>query len=360
MLDAERRRVGVVVEECQIRAPAHPHGEAGGQHDADDRAQALRPGIRLARAASATSPSRASAHRSRRRPRETRSIIARLELTDQSFRRNRTPERPPVRPPHGSLMPAIRRQLTRADLEALDRADPLARFQRRSSRFPTGIDLSRWQFARRVAPGHRRPRRGCGPREWGEGLIRSWNDAGWIDLAGRVAGKIATADRRARRASVAVGDSTSVNVFKLLAAALALRPGRRIDPLGARESSRPISTSRRGSRRLLDRGHVLRCASRDEIVAAIDDDTAVVMLTHVSYRHRRHARHGRRSPARRMPGARWCSGISPIRPARFPSISPRATPIWRSGAAISSSTAVLARRPSCSWRRGSTPDSACR
>ena len=61
--------------------------------------------------------------------------------------------------------------------------------------------------------------------EWGRGLIRSWNQAGWFTLATRIAGKIA-ALVGASTDAVAVGDSTSINLYKLAAAALELRPGR--------------------------------------------------------------------------------------------------------------------------------------
>ena len=52
--------------------------------------------------------------------------------------------------------------------------------------------------------------------EWGEGLIRGWNTAGWIDLPRRVGDKIARLIG-AEPGEVVVADSTSVNLFKLLA-----------------------------------------------------------------------------------------------------------------------------------------------
>src|SRR5919109_4243372 len=55
--------------------------------------------------------------------------------------------------------------------------------------------------------------------EWGAGLIRSWNSAGWIALSQRVAGKIARLIG-AQPEHVAVTDATSVNLFKVLSAAI--------------------------------------------------------------------------------------------------------------------------------------------
>ena len=65
-------------------------------------------------------------------------------------------------------------------------------------------------------------------REWGAGLVRSWNDVDWIGSPVRVGGKIACLIGAAAN-EVVVADSTSVNLFKLLAAALAAtRPGRHV------------------------------------------------------------------------------------------------------------------------------------
>src|SRR4051812_14260184 len=54
--------------------------------------------------------------------------------------------------------------------------------------------------------------------EWGEGLIRSWNDAGWIALPQRVGDRIG-ALIGARPGECVAADSTSVNLFKVLSAA---------------------------------------------------------------------------------------------------------------------------------------------
>jgi kynureninase len=117
--------------------------------------------------------------------------------------------------------------------------------------------------------------------EWGAGLIRSWNDAGWIDLPGRVGGKIARLIG-APPDTVMVADSTSVNLFKLLGAALALRPGRRVI-LSERSNFPTDLYIAEGLAALLDRGHTLRLVEPDDIATALDDDVAVVMLTHVNY-----------------------------------------------------------------------------
>ena len=83
--------------------------------------------------------------------------------------------------------------------------------------------------------------------------------------------------------SVGVGDSTTVNLFKLLGAALSLRPERRtiLSQTGNFPTDLYVAEGIAG---LLARGHVLRTAERSAIAESIDDDTAVVMLTHVDFR----------------------------------------------------------------------------
>ena len=63
-------------------------------------------------------------------------------------------------------------------------------------------------------------------QEWGEGLIRSWNDAHWVELPRKIGTKIAPLIGAAPE-NVIMADQTSVNLFKVLSLALALRPDRK-------------------------------------------------------------------------------------------------------------------------------------
>lgn len=119
-------------------------------------------------------------------------------------------------------------------------------------------------------------------REWGEDLVTSWNKHGWIDMPRRVGDKIARLIG-AGPGEVVVADSTSVNLFKVLAAALSLNPGRKVI-LSERENFPTDLYMAQGLIGLLGERHCLRLVEGEAIAGAIDMETAVVMLTHVNYR----------------------------------------------------------------------------
>lgn len=118
--------------------------------------------------------------------------------------------------------------------------------------------------------------------EWGRDLIKSWNTAGWFDLPARVGATIAGIIG-ARPEEVVAADSTSVNLFKVLSAALKMRPDRKV--ILSESGNFPTDLYiAQGLNNLLDQGHELRLVERDQIPAAIDESVAVVMLTQVDYR----------------------------------------------------------------------------
>jgi kynureninase len=126
-------------------------------------------------------------------------------------------------------------------------------------------------------------------QEWGHDLIRSWNSAGWFEMPKRL-GNLLAPLIGAADGEVVVTDTTSVNLFKALAAALTMqaadpeRAGRRL--IVTERSNFPTDIyMAQGLTSWLDRGYSLRLIdSPDELPAVIGDDVAVVMLTHVNYR----------------------------------------------------------------------------
>ncbi len=117
-------------------------------------------------------------------------------------------------------------------------------------------------------------------REWGAGLVGSWNTAGWSGLSARVAGRIAPLVG-VDAADMVVGDSTSVSLFKVLVAAARLRPGRSV--LVVEPTTFPTDGYiAAGVARTL--GMELRWCDPHDPAASLDDDVAVLALTHVDFR----------------------------------------------------------------------------
>jgi kynureninase len=181
--------------------------------------------------------------------------------------------------------------LSRAAAEAADAADELAGFR---SRFAGTDDESpgRLLYLDGNSLG-RMPRETPGAiarvveEEWGRGLVGSWSS--WIGLATSVGDRLAQGVLGARPGEVLVGDSTTVNLFKLLHAAIDVRPGRDVVVSCADDfpTDRYVAASVARSRGLelrevpadLDAG-----PDPDLLGAALDDRAAVLVLSHVAYR----------------------------------------------------------------------------
>ena len=119
-------------------------------------------------------------------------------------------------------------------------------------------------------------------KQWGRDLITSWNTHGWMDLPARVGSRIARLIG-ARPDEVICADSTSVNVFKLLAAALERAPHRSVVLSDSGNFPTDLYVAQ-GLARLLP-GHVeLRVVDEKRLAGSIGEDTAVVMATQVNYR----------------------------------------------------------------------------
>ena len=170
--------------------------------------------------------------------------------------------------------------MERAACVEADRTDPLAAF-RDGFVLPDGViyldgnSLGALQpaVADRVAEVVR--------GEWGQGLIRSWNDAGWVTLPERIAGRLAPLVG-ADADEIAVTDSTSANLFKALAATRELTPDRRV--IVTDDANFPTDVYVAEGLADLVGDLEVRVVPTTQIVDHLDAEVAAVTLTHVDYR----------------------------------------------------------------------------
>lgn len=171
--------------------------------------------------------------------------------------------------------------LARAEAARRDAADPLARFRDAFVLQAGTINLDGNSLGSMPRAVVARIERVLG-REWSEGLIRSWGGAGWFNLPEVVGDRIAPLIG-AGPGEVVVGDSTSVNLFKCIAAALALRPERRV--LLVQEDNFPTDNYIAQGIADMVPGVSLRAVkSTDAFASAIDRSVAAIVLSHVHYR----------------------------------------------------------------------------
>ncbi len=171
--------------------------------------------------------------------------------------------------------------------EVLDRADRLRRFRRRFVISDPELIYFDGNSLGRLPVATRRRLRKVIDEEWGGELIRGWDT--WIELA-RVAGDVlATGVLEARPGEVVLSDSTSVNLYKLAAAALDARPGRSV--LVTDDDNFPTDlyvlaglAQARGLELRIVHTDLDEGVSTGAVAAAIDSDTALVSLSHVAYR----------------------------------------------------------------------------
>mgnify|MGYP006198299789 CR=1 FL=1 len=121
-------------------------------------------------------------------------------------------------------------------------------------------------------------------QEWGQGLIRSWNTAGWFNLPQRLGNRIAPLIG-ADADEVVATDSTSINLFKVLAAALHIAKADQPHKTKIVSERSNFPTDLYIAEALCqERGFTLQLVDAQDIPAALQPDVAVLMLTHVNYR----------------------------------------------------------------------------
>ena len=173
--------------------------------------------------------------------------------------------------------------MTRDDALALDAADPLAPLREQFA-LPEGVIYLDGNSLGVLPKATAARVQQVVQQEWGEGLIRSWNAASWITLPQRVGDKIAQLVG-VGAGELVVADSTSVNLFKVLSAAL------NITQADAPQRRRIVSERSNFPTDLYiaqalarERGFELVLVEPEDLPGCLDAQTAVLMLTHVNYR----------------------------------------------------------------------------
>jgi kynureninase len=169
--------------------------------------------------------------------------------------------------------------VTRAEAESLDRADPLAHFRERfvidgPVIYADGNSLGR-------LPEATVERLGSVLDTWGSRLVTAWPD--WIDRPLEVGDLLAEAVLGANRGEVLVCDSTTVNLFKLAAAALAQRPGALVTDADNFPTDRYVLQGL-GDVAVFDADPIRGPTAADVERACAGRDVSVVCVSHVAYR----------------------------------------------------------------------------
>lgn len=171
--------------------------------------------------------------------------------------------------------------ITQADLDALDAGDPLRRFRdefqlREGLIYLDGNSLGALPKAAVTRVNQ------AVTEEWGEGLITSWLGAEWVSAPRRIGDKIASI-LGAEAGEIVAADSTSVNLFKALCAALSLRPGRSV--ILSERTNFPTDVYMMQGIEAFSGGGVRSVTVDPEaVVDHLDNSVAVLLLTQVHYK----------------------------------------------------------------------------
>ncbi len=173
--------------------------------------------------------------------------------------------------------------IARDDAERLDAADPLAPFRERFAIPDPGLIYMDGNSLGRPPRLALRRLKAAAHEEWGEGLVRSWER--WVDVPREAGDVLGTELLGARPGEVVLSDQTSVNLYKLAAAALGARPGRTAIVTDSTNfpSDRYVLEGLTGELRVVDADPV-HGPQPGDVAAALDGEVALVSLSHVGYK----------------------------------------------------------------------------
>ncbi len=169
--------------------------------------------------------------------------------------------------------------MTLDEARALDAADPLAAYREQFA-LPDGVIYLDGNSLGALPKATPAALADVATRQWGDRLIRSWNE-GWIDAPQRIGGKIAPLIGAAAD-EVIIGDTTSTHLFKALVAALRANPDRHT--VLSEAGNFPTDLHIAEGAVACVPGARLKVVARAELAEALDEDTAVLLLTHVHYK----------------------------------------------------------------------------
>ncbi|BCA61837.1 kynureninase [Sphingomonas sp. HMP9] len=169
--------------------------------------------------------------------------------------------------------------MTLEDARLLDATDPLAGYRNRFA-LPDGVIYLDGNSLGALPKATPAALADVATRQWGERLIRSWNE-GWIDAPQRIGAKIAPLIGAAAD-EVIIGDTTSTHLFKALVAALRSTPNRHT--VLSEAGNFPTDLHIAEGAVACVPGARLKVVAREDLADALDDDVAVLLLTHVHYK----------------------------------------------------------------------------
>ena len=170
--------------------------------------------------------------------------------------------------------------MTLEEARELDASDPLRSMRERFD-LPDGVIYLDGNSLGALPGATSAHLKGVIERQWGKDLITSWNRHGWIDWPQRIAAKLAPVVG-AKPSELLVADSTTVCLFKLLAAAVAARPGR--STILTEKDNFPTDLYAAQGLASSQPQVQVKAVAAHELVDALDEEVAVLFLTHVDYR----------------------------------------------------------------------------
>ena len=171
--------------------------------------------------------------------------------------------------------------LSRKDFETLDENDNLKDFRSKFS-LPEGLIYFDGNSLGAMPKDAALRANEVVVKEWGHDLIQSWNKAGWFHLTEKIGNKIAKLIG-ANEGEVICTDATGLNLFKILAVALKMRPERKLILMEGSNFPTDNYTAQ-GLSQIMGQGHEVKFAEKDDVLEAITEDVAVVSLTQVHYK----------------------------------------------------------------------------